>query len=79
MRLDRMTREIAFVRRDVEVLLESLSHFILNQLTVTAPLADADAAGRALGRERFETFIAEVGQAIATSRRALPGTEEIPE
>jgi len=75
-RLDRMTRELGLVRRDLEVLIESLSHFILHQLTVTAPLADADAAGRAVGRDRFDAFIAEVGRAIASGRKRLPYGEE---
>lgn len=76
-RLDRLTRETGLVRRDLEVLLESLSHFILHQLTVTAPLADADAAGRAIGRARFDSFIAEVGRNIAAGRKRLPEGEEI--
>jgi len=75
-RLDRLTREMALVRRDLEVLLESLSHFILHQLTVTAPLAEADAAGRAVGRDRFDAFITEVGRNIAAGRKRLPDGEE---
>jgi len=75
-RLDRLTREIGLVRRDLDVVLESLSHFILHQLTVTAPLAEADAAGRAVGRDRFDTFIAEVGRNIAAGRRRLSAGEE---
>jgi predicted transcriptional regulator len=71
LRLDRLSREIALVRRDVEVLLESFSLFVRHQLTVTAPLPDGDAAALALGRERFETFVAEVGRQLASSRRAL--------
>lgn len=75
-RLDRLTRESALVRRDLEVLLESLSHFILHQLTVGAPLAAADAAARAIGRDRFEAFIAEVGRTIAAGRTRLSFDEE---
>ena len=36
-RLDRLSREIGHARRDLEVLLESLSLFVRYQLTVTAP------------------------------------------
>lgn len=75
-RLDRITRELGLVRRDLEVLLESLSHFILHQLTVTAPLAEADAAGRAIGRDRFDAFIAEVGRALGSGRKRLSDGEE---
>lgn len=70
-RLDRISREIALVRRDVEVLLESFSLFVRHQLTVTAPLPEGDAAAAAVARERFEKFIAQVGRQLASSRRTL--------
>jgi hypothetical protein len=70
-RLDRLSREIALTRRDLEVVLESLSLFIQHQLTVTAPLPENDAAAIAMGRRRFQDFVAEVGRQIAGSRRAL--------
>jgi hypothetical protein len=71
LRLDRISREIALVRRDVEILLESFSLFVRHQLTVTAPLPEADVAAAAVGRERFEKFVAQVGRQLATSRRTL--------
>lgn len=74
-RLDRMSRDIARVARDVEVLLESLSLFIRYQLTVTAPLPEADRAGRAVGRERFEAFVTQVGRQIATGKRSIGAAE----
>ena len=70
-RLDRMSREIAGARRDLEVLLESLSLFVRYQLTVTAPLPDADTAARAVGRDRFEAFVAQVGRQLAGGKRTL--------
>ena len=70
-RLDRMSGEIGKARRDLEVLLESLSLFVRYQLTVTAPLPEADAAARAVGRDRFEAFVAQVGRQIADGRRTL--------
>lgn len=70
-RLDRMSREIAGARRDLEVLLESLSLFVRYQLTVTAPLPDADTAARAIGRDRFEAFVAQVGRQLAAGTRTL--------
>lgn len=71
-RLDRLSREIEASRRDIDVVLESLALFIRYQLSVTAPLPEADAAARAVGRERFEAFIAQVGRQIATGKRTLP-------
>ncbi|PJI87162.1 CopG family transcriptional regulator [Sphingomonas koreensis] len=77
-RLDRMSRDIGRVARDVEVLLESLSLFVRYQLTVTAPLPEADHAARAVGRERFEAFVTQVGRQIAGGKRSIgaPGEEE---
>ncbi len=70
-RLDRLSREIGHARRDIEVLLESLSLFVRYQLTVTAPLPDTDSAARAVGRERFEAFVNQVGRQIASGKRSL--------
>jgi len=73
-RLDKLSRELAGARRDIDVLLESLSLFVRYQLMVTAPLPEADAAGRAIGRDRFESFVAQVGRQIAAGTRTLtPG------
>ncbi len=77
-RLDRMSREIAGARRDLEVLLESLSLFVRYQLTVTAPLPDADTAARAIGRDRFEAFVAQVGRQLASGARTLGDAPDHP-
>lgn len=79
LRLDRISRELGHARRDLEVLLESLSLFVRYQLMVTAPLPEGDAAALAVGRERFEKFVAQVGRQIAGGRRTLthePASEE---
>ena len=70
-RLDRLTRELAGARRDIDVLLESLSLFVRYQLMVTAPLPEGDAAAIAVGRERFDKFVAQVGRQLASARRTL--------
>ena len=70
-RLDRMSREIALVRRDNEVILESLALFVRYQLLVTAPLPEADSAALAVGLDRFEKFVAQVGRQLASGRRSL--------
>ncbi len=70
-RLDRMSREIGLVRRDIDVLLESLALFVRYQLMVTAPLPEADAAALAVGRDRFESFVAQVGRQLAAGTRTL--------
>ena len=74
-RLDRISREVGACRRDVEVMLEALSLFVRYQLTVTAPLPEADSAARAVGNERFERFIAQLGRQIAGGKRTLTTVE----
>ncbi|MEH3101632.1 CopG family transcriptional regulator [Sphingomonas adhaesiva] len=70
-RLDRMSRDLAGIHRDVEVLLESLSLFVRYQLTVTAPLPVADVAAQAVGKARFEAFLNQVARQVAEGTRTL--------
>jgi len=74
LRLDRLSREIGLVRRDIDVVLESLALFVRYQLMVTAPLPEADAAALAIGRDRFESFVAQVGRHLAAGTRTLGAT-----
>uniref|UniRef100_UPI0035C96C28 CopG family transcriptional regulator n=1 Tax=uncultured Sphingomonas sp. TaxID=158754 RepID=UPI0035C96C28 len=75
-RLDRISREIAHTRRDLEVVMESLSLFVRHQLTVTAPLPESDSAALAVGRDRFERFVGQVGRQIASGRRTLKASDD---
>jgi predicted DNA-binding protein len=70
-RLDRMSMALGRVERDGHVLLESLALFIRYELMVQAPLPDTDEAARAVGRDRFNAFIARVGEALASDHRTL--------
>jgi predicted transcriptional regulator len=74
-RLDRISRDIDRIARDVEVLLESLSLFVRYQLMVTAPLPEGDSAARAVGRERFEAFVAQVGRQIGSGKRSIGNSD----
>ncbi|WP_287459241.1 CopG family transcriptional regulator [Sphingomonas sp.] len=67
-RLDRISTQLGRIERDGMVLLETLSLFIRYQLTVTAPLPEADKAAQAVGRERFRRFVDQVGRQLATGR-----------
>jgi hypothetical protein len=71
LRLDRLSREIGLVRRDLDVVLESLALFVRYQLLVTAPLPDADSVALAKGLDRFEKFVGQVGRQLASGRRTL--------
>lgn len=76
-RLNRISREVSASRRDVEVVLEALALFVRYQLTVTAPLPEADAAALAVGNQRFERFIAQLGRQIAGGKRTLASEKTI--
>ncbi len=75
-RLDRMSRQLGRIERDQKILLESLALFVRYQLTVTAPLPEADKAAQAIGRERFQRFVDQVGRQLASGRRTL-GAEDL--
>lgn len=68
-RLDRLTSLLSRIERDQQIGLESLAHLIRYQLTVTAPLADAELpAARALGQERFASFVDQIARRLAGGR-----------
>lgn len=71
MRLDRHGAQLNRIERDLQVLLESLALFVRYQLTVTAPLPEPDQAARAVGRDRFQAFIDQVGRQIAGEGRTF--------
>lgn len=71
-RLDRMSRQIQRLERDVSIATETLALFIRFWLTVTPQLpADAQAAAQAKGRERFEGFVEALGRRLAQGRTLL--------
>ncbi len=75
LRLDRISTQLARIERDQQILMESLALFIRYQLTINAPLPEPDQAARAIGRDRFQTFIDQVGRHIARGGRSLGQAE----
>lgn len=71
LRLNRISAQLNRIERDGQVLLESLALFVRYQLTVTAPLPEPDPAARAVGRDRFQAFVDQVGRQIADGGRTL--------
>lgn len=68
-RLDKVSRTLARLERDQQVVLETLGLFIRYQLTVTAPLPESEqAAARAVGQDRFQHFIDQVGRRLAAGK-----------
>ncbi|SNT09702.1 MULTISPECIES: CopG family transcriptional regulator [unclassified Azospirillum] len=75
-RLDRQGRQLERIERDVQVLLESLALYVRYQLTVTAPVPEPDRAAHAVGKERFQKFIDQVGRQMAAPTRTLSASRE---
>lgn len=65
-RLDRLTRAVERLERDVTISTEAVALFVKFWLTTTPPLPDAmrDAA-QAKGRERYEGFVEALGRRLA--------------
>lgn len=76
LRLDRMSRQLDRIERDLQVLLESLGLFIRFQLTVTAPVPENDHAMKAIGRDRFRSFVDQVARQLGAGRSSLRPAEE---
>lgn len=71
-RLDRMSRQLDRADRDLSIMAETIALFVRYYLTITPPLPSGDQdAARALGRERFEVFVAQVGKRVASGRRLV--------
>ncbi|MCK1641236.1 CopG family transcriptional regulator [Bradyrhizobium sp. 157] len=76
-RLDRMSRQLERADRDLSVMAETIALFIRYYLTITPPLPSGDQeAARALGRERFEMFVAQVGKRVASGGRLVADVME---
>jgi hypothetical protein len=65
-RLDRMTKQLAEINRNQQIVVESLALYIRYYLTITPPLPRSEQEpARSLGNQRFEFFIAQVGRRLA--------------
>lgn len=70
-RLDRVTRDLGLVRRDLEVLSESFAFFVKLYLTFNAHTPVPDQATQSVARDRFQRFIEQVGRQIAGGKQSL--------
>jgi predicted DNA-binding protein len=76
-RLDRMSRQLGRVERDLSITAETIALFVRYYLTITPPLPSGDQnAARALGRERFEMFVAQIGKRVASGGRLVADVME---
>lgn len=71
-RLDHMSKSQARIERNESIGTETLALFVRYFLTITPPLPQAEqAAAHALGKERFEVFVAQVGRRLAQDQSLL--------
>ena len=76
-RMDRLSRQVQRIERDLGITTETLALFVRFWLTITPPLpSDAQAAAQVKGRERFEGFIETLGKRLQKGQSFL---REIPE
>jgi AcrR family transcriptional regulator len=71
-RLDTQSKSLSMIARDVAISTETLSLFVRYFLTITPPLPHPEqSAARAIGRQRFEVFVAQVGRRLGTDNRLI--------
>jgi hypothetical protein len=76
-RLDRLSRQVQRLERNVGISIETLALFIRFWLTITPPLpSDAQAAAQLKGRQRYEGFVEALGRRLQKGQSLL---HEIPE
>ena len=71
-RLDEQSKSIATLKRDTVIVAEMISLFARYFLTVTPPLGEREQQpARALGKERFQVFVAQIGRRLVSDRRVV--------
>ncbi|RWL17959.1 MAG: ribbon-helix-helix protein, CopG family [Mesorhizobium sp.] len=76
-RLDRLSRQVQRMERDLGITAETLALFVRFWLTITPPLPpDAQSAAQIKGRERFDGFIEALGRRLQKGQNFL---REIPD
>ncbi len=69
-RLDQLSRQLAELSRNQEILLESLALFIRYYLTITVALPKAEQEpAKLIGNQRFEMFLAQLGKRMVSGAR----------
>jgi hypothetical protein len=76
-RLDRLTRQVERLERDLTISAEALALFVRFWLTVTPPLPEsAQAAAKAKGTERYREFVDALGRRVAKGQSVLKEISE---
>ena len=77
-RLNRFSAHLNRIERDQRMLLETLSLFVRLTLLRDAHLPEPDDAARAIARQRFEQFVAQIGRQLSQGTPSLdvPANQE---
>jgi hypothetical protein len=76
-RLDRLSRQVQRLERNVDIAIETIALFVRFWLTVTPPLPpEAQAAAQLKGRQRYQGFVEALGRRLQKGQSLL---HEIPE
>jgi predicted DNA-binding protein len=71
-RLDEQSKSLATLKRDTVIIAEMVSLFVRYFLTITPPLGEREQQpARALGKERFQVFVAQIGRRLTSDRRLV--------
>jgi hypothetical protein len=71
-RLDRLTRQVERLERDLSVSVEAMALFIRYWLTVTPSIPeDFQLVSHAAGRDRFASFLQMLGQRLASGQKVF--------
>ena len=74
-RIEQLGRQIEKVRRDQEIVSETVGLFILYFLTLTPPLPEPEqGSAKALGRDRFDYFLKELTARLSQGRSLIRDT-----
>ncbi len=78
-RLDRLSRDVSLIHRHQQIVIESFGMFIRHYLGMSPPLPPAEQqAAQALGQQRFQRFIEQLGRRLAsTSTLVTEITEQL--
>jgi hypothetical protein len=67
-RLDRLTRDVGVINRHQQIVIESLGLFIRHYLITSLSLPPSEQqAAQALGHQRFQRFIEQLGRRLAST------------
>jgi hypothetical protein len=75
-RLDRLSRENGRIRRNTDLLLESLAIYVRYSFIMNANLPVPDKASQALALQTFSQYVNQVGRQIAKGKSLLAVNDE---